>query len=148
MIKHEEAETLSAGGRAWQLVYDLLNASKPFMNTALAGFDVTPMQGWVLKILSARTPMPMSELAEHLGCDASNVTSIVDRLESRGYVQRRPAADRRVKELSLTPEGVELFIQIDAHMKKNPPPMIEQLPEADKRQLCEILQRAVDSVQS
>ncbi len=134
MIKHEETETLSAGGRAWQLVYDLLNASKPFMNTALAGFDVTPM--------------PMSELAEHLGCDASNVTSIVDRLESRGYVQRRPAADRRVKELSLTPDGVQLFIEIDAHMKKNPPPMIEQLPEADKRQLCEILQRAVDSVQS
>ena len=42
--------------------------------------------------------MPMGRLAETLACDASNVTGLVDRLESRGLVRRQPsAADRRVE---------------------------------------------------
>ena len=34
--------------------------------------------------------MPMSELAEAMRCDNSNVTGIADRLEDRGLVERRP----------------------------------------------------------
>lgn len=36
-------------------------------------------------------PLPMRALAELLGCDASNVTGIVDRLEARGLVRREAA---------------------------------------------------------
>jgi DNA-binding MarR family transcriptional regulator len=49
----------------------------------------------------------MSELANTLHCDASNATWLVDRLEERGLVLRRPhPRDRRVKTVVLTPEGV------------------------------------------
>ena len=52
----------------------------------------------------------MGELAEHLYCDASNVTGIVDRLEGRGLVERKPDPnDRRVKRLVLTPQGQTLW---------------------------------------
>jgi DNA-binding MarR family transcriptional regulator len=52
---------------------------------------------------------PHGELAETLSCHASNVTGLVDRLESRGLLRRRPApADRRVKVLVLTPTGLRL----------------------------------------
>ena len=45
----------------------------------------------------------MSELANALFCDNSNVTGIVDRLEERGLVRREAAeGDRRVKLLVLT----------------------------------------------
>ena len=51
----------------------------------------------------------MSSLAGMLFCDASNVTGIVDRLEARGLIERRPAAqDRRVKLLALTPAGEQV----------------------------------------
>ena len=51
----------------------------------------------------------MSRLADTLSCDASNVTGLVDRLESRGLVRRQPSAeDRRVKVLQLTPAGSRL----------------------------------------
>ena len=40
----------------------------------------------------------MHEIATRLACDNSNVTGIVDRLEARGLVTRRPGEqDRRVK---------------------------------------------------
>ncbi len=48
----------------------------------------------------------MRKLAQRLRCEPSNVTGIVDRLETRGLVERRPdPADRRVKVAAATDEG-------------------------------------------
>jgi DNA-binding MarR family transcriptional regulator len=53
-------------------------------------------------------PMPMREMAGHLGCDPSYITGIADQLEERGLVTRAPGKDRRVKVLQVTPEGTAL----------------------------------------
>jgi DNA-binding MarR family transcriptional regulator len=59
----------------------------------------------------AAKPLSMRALADKLYCDASNVTGIVARLESRGLVERRTdGADRRVKNVVLTPEGRRLHL--------------------------------------
>src|SRR5205823_11169463 len=51
---------------------------------------------------------PMGSLAQGLQCDASTMTWLVDRLEERGFVERRMLpADRRVKAVGLTALGVE-----------------------------------------
>ena len=48
----------------------------------------------------------MKELAQRMGCDASFVTTIADKLEKCGFIRREPGQrDRRVKNLLLTPEG-------------------------------------------
>ena len=53
--------------------------------------------------------VPMRSLAARLDYDASNLSVLIDRLERRGAVERRPdPGDRRVKELVLTPEGERL----------------------------------------
>lgn len=55
---------------------------------------------------AVREPVPMRALAGRLGCDASNVTGIVDRLESLGLANREAAAgDRRVKIVVITERG-------------------------------------------
>ncbi|AEW93878.1 MULTISPECIES: MarR family winged helix-turn-helix transcriptional regulator [Streptomycetaceae] len=70
-----------------------------------AGHQLTGAQARVLGLL-AREPLPMRRIAEQLKCEPSNVTGIVDRLEVRGLVQRRPdPADRRVKLAAATPAG-------------------------------------------
>ncbi len=52
-------------------------------------------------------PLRMGEVAEALRCLPSNVTALVDQLESAGLVRREPCAgDRRVKQLVLTENGV------------------------------------------
>jgi len=141
------APPASAGSEAWQLVYELFQANKPFMAAIMAEFDLTPIQGWALKLLNAPQPLTMCELADSLGCDASNVTTIVDRLETRGFVERRPSAmDRRVKELALTPSGVDVNDRIAIRMHQPPPP-IDNLSRADQEQLRDILRRALDSIE-
>lgn len=71
----------------------------------------------MLKALLELTPhegVPMRDLAERWGCDASFVTVTCDGLESRGLVERRVAEhDRRIKIVELTPGGVEALARAE-----------------------------------
>lgn len=74
---------------------------------AAAEHSLTGAQARVLGLLSIQ-PMPMRRIARKLKCEPSNVTGIVDRLESRGLVERLPdPADRRVKLAAPTDKGRE-----------------------------------------
>jgi DNA-binding MarR family transcriptional regulator len=138
--------TLSPGAQAWQRMWEVYKASRPYMESLTAEFDLTPMQAYALKLLSGGSPLVMSALADSLGCDASYVTSIVDRLESRGLVERRSAEnDRRAKALIVTPAGAVLHHKLATRMEQ-PPPAIANLSREDQRELRDILQRALDSI--
>ena len=128
-------------------MYEVFRASKPFLEAVAATFELTPQQMFALRQLSNERPLPMSALATSLGCDASNVTSIVDKLETRGFVERRSADhDRRVKALVMTVSGVALQKRIEERMQQQPPPAIANLSPADQHALCQILGRALDSL--
>ncbi|WP_367125594.1 MarR family winged helix-turn-helix transcriptional regulator [Streptomyces phytohabitans] len=72
---------------------------------AASQHSLTGAQARVLGLL-AREPAPMRHVARQLKCEPSNVTGIVDRLEARGLVERRPdPSDRRVKVAAATEEG-------------------------------------------
>ena len=104
-------------------------------------FELAPQQVQALKALGQRGPIPMSELAGALQCDTSNVTGIVDRLEDRGLVARRAAADdRRVKLLDLTEHGAEVARELGRRLSQ-PPPGLAALSAADQRALRDILRR-------
>jgi DNA-binding MarR family transcriptional regulator len=127
-------------------MWEVYKASRPYMESLTAEFDLTPMQAHALKLLSSEKPLVMSALADSLSCDASYVTSIVDRLESRGIVERRSAEnDRRAKALILTPAGAALHRKLALRMEQ-PPPAIANLSRDDQRELRDILQRALDSI--
>ena len=99
--------------RAWQLLVKFFFAQREHLPSRDAEFDLSPVQCHALHLLEPDRPLPMSQLAEALACDRSNVTGLVDRLEARGLVRRRPSAqDRRVKALQLTPRGSRLRAQL------------------------------------
>lgn len=59
------------------------------------------------------SPMAMRDLGRKMHCDPSFVTTIADVLEQRGLARREPGtADRRIKNLVLTPEGTQLRQQV------------------------------------
>src|SRR5687768_16207453 len=96
-------------GGAWPLLARLFFAQRSNLPPLAAELRLSPAQCHVLHLIEPRRSIPMGQLAETLACDASNVTGLVDRLESRGLVRRRPSAgDRRVKVLVLTPTGSRL----------------------------------------
>ncbi|MFI6155922.1 MarR family winged helix-turn-helix transcriptional regulator [Kitasatospora sp. NPDC051170] len=72
---------------------------------AAAARSLTGAQAKVLALLR-RGPMPMRQIAQTLSCEPSNITGIVDRLETRGFVTRAADRhDRRVKLVAATETG-------------------------------------------
>jgi MarR family transcriptional regulator, organic hydroperoxide resistance regulator len=131
------------GSEAWSLMHWMMVTNKQRLFAMAQEFDLAPQQMIALRMLGAG-PRKMSELAQALFCDNSNVTGIVDRLEKRDLVVREAAkGDRRVKLLVLTKEGEKMRTEITKRMAEPPPP-IASLSEKDQRALRDILKRAVD----
>jgi DNA-binding MarR family transcriptional regulator len=102
---------------------------------------LTPGEVRALEALDPAQSRPMRALATELRCDASNVTWLVDRLETRGYVERQASPDdRRVKTLSLTPAGLEARERIAESMRRPPAPLLA-LSVAELTTLRELLDR-------
>jgi DNA-binding MarR family transcriptional regulator len=134
----------SPAHEAWELIRVLWTGNFPHVMAVCAEFDLAKQQAFALVRLDPERPRPMSELAAEMFCDASNITGIADRLESRGLVERRSAEhDRRVKMLALTPQGERVRAQVATRLSE-PPPAVTSLPVADQRALRDILRRAVD----
>jgi len=134
-----------AGSQAWSLMHWMMVTNKHRFFSMAQEFDLAPQQMIALRML-ASGPRKMSELAQALFCDNSNVTGIVDRLEERGLVRREAAeGDRRVKLLVLTKEGEKMRVEITKRMAEPPPP-IAALSEKDQRELRDILNRAVEGI--
>jgi MarR family transcriptional regulator, organic hydroperoxide resistance regulator len=133
----------SPASEAWALMFELMHLSKQRFMAIASEFDLSPPQVMALRQLDPDEPKPMSELAIALRCDNSNVTGIVDRLEDRGLVERRPAAhDRRVKMLSITERGVQVRAGLSARLAEPPEPLAN-LSIEDQRALRDIMRRAL-----
>jgi DNA-binding MarR family transcriptional regulator len=129
---------------AWQLLVQLFFSQRANLPPLAAALDLSPAQCHVLHLIEPGRPIPMGQLAETLACDASNVTGLVDRLESRGLVRRRPSAgDRRVKVLDLTPKGARLRAVLVERMT-DPPATLRRLSVHEQRTLVRILARLLE----
>ena len=129
---------------AWQLLMRLFFAQRANLPPLAAELQLSPAQCHVLHLIEPGQPIPMGQLAETLACDASNVTGLVDRLESRGLIRRHPSArDRRVKVLDLTPTGSRLRTLLLDRMTM-PPATLRRLSVREQRALVRILTRLLE----
>ena len=129
---------------AWPLLVRLFFAQRANLPPLAAELELSPAQCHVLHLIEPERPVTMGELAETLACHASNVTGLVDRLESRGLVLRRPSpADRRVKILILTPTGARLRTLLLDRMTAAPA-ALERLSPREQRELVRILRRLLE----
>src|ERR1700716_3641376 len=92
---------------AWKRLFRFFMKTRSQRDRLLARLGLTPNDVRALTELDVSAGRTMRSLAEEWGCDASNATWIVDRLEKRGLVERRSkAGDRRVKLVVLSVAGV------------------------------------------
>lgn len=71
--------------------------------------DMTMAQGWVLVHLTREDGLTQSELAARLAVAPVTTSRLIDRLEARGYVERRTdPGDRRSNRVHATPRAREI----------------------------------------
>jgi DNA-binding MarR family transcriptional regulator len=135
------AKTALPADEAWTLLRTLLGQQRRRFLIAASELDLHPAQAGAL--LQLATPLPMNELASLLGCDNSNVTGLIDRLEARDLVTRQPSPyDRRVKHVVLTDAGQNLRARMLDRVGQ-PPTGFERLTPAEQRQLRDLMRKVL-----
>jgi MarR family transcriptional regulator, organic hydroperoxide resistance regulator len=137
---HAEANDVRPD-ESWGTIIELCFSVRDWWAALCEELDLTPAQGLALRSLDR--PLPMNVLADALACDASNVTGIVDKLESRGLIARRGADhDRRIKMLCVTERGRSLRDRL-VHRLLEPPATLAALPLDLKGRLTATLRKLI-----
>jgi DNA-binding MarR family transcriptional regulator len=132
----EEDETLAEGFRA--VAHQLRQTSRE----ALAPLDIAPSQARAVRVLTRHGVMRLSVLSEHLRIAARSATEVVDALEARGLVERRPdPADRRATLVALTDDGVRTEEAIRLARAADATAFFATLSATDRAQLARILRK-------
>src|SRR5882762_446038 len=130
--------------QASYLLHRMAERQQAYYAATAAEFGLTAAQSKVLMSLQPGEAVPMRALAERVGSDPSNLTGLVDKLEARGALRRMPDPDdRRVKTLRLTEDGQRLRESFWHRLTHDAGP-IAPLSPVQVRQLCELLQAALD----
>jgi DNA-binding MarR family transcriptional regulator len=129
-------ETLSDA--FWSVARQLREAS----HESLAPWDITPAQFRALRVLRRDGVQRLSELSDHLRIAARSTTEVVDALESRGLVQRRPdPGDRRAVLVELTEQGTAVLNAIREARGSEAERVFSRLSRADQDDLARILRK-------
>lgn len=130
--------------QAWKRLFTFFMKTRSQRDKLLARLRLTPNDVRALTELDGSSGRTMRSLAEEWGCDASNATWIVDRLEKRGLVERRAKpGDRRVKLVVLSAAGVKARKQLLDGLFE-PPPELLALPRATLEALRDSLPGGVN----
>jgi DNA-binding MarR family transcriptional regulator len=111
---------------------------------AMRPLDLTPGQYGALELVAANPGLNQTTLGVALGVDRSTVVALVDRLQGRGLVARRPlAADRRVRALHLTELGEASLADARARVAVHDAALTPGLTPAERALLLRLLARVV-----
>jgi DNA-binding MarR family transcriptional regulator len=99
--------------------------------------------------IERKGPIGVGELADGVGRDYSTVSRQVSKLESLGLTQSEPAAaDRRVRHLTVTPQGKSMTDAIDAARERMGDTIFQDWTGEDVELLVHLMSRFADGLQS
>jgi DNA-binding MarR family transcriptional regulator len=111
----------------------------------LAVLDLMPAHAGIFRILAATPAITQQALATALGTLPSRLVAIVDELESKGFLERRPhESDRRSYALHLTDKGKATLQAVGRIARDHQQTVLEALSEEEQRTLSVLLQHVAE----
>jgi DNA-binding MarR family transcriptional regulator len=105
-------------------------------------YRIRPVQLAILGLIHERRTLRQGELARALDIKRANIVTLIDELEQRSLIVRRPErTDRRSRALELTTAGQRLtaeLLDLHARLEQN---VVEHLGPRDRDQLLRLLKR-------
>lgn len=110
------------------------------------GLNLTPVQYAALQTVADQPGIDQRTLAGAIGFDTSTIAGVIDRLETRGLMQRSASpGDRRVRLLSITAAGRALLAQAVPAMRAAQQRMLAPLPKAERSEFMRMLKTLVQA---
>lgn len=135
-------------GRAWRALLEGHRDLVRYLETTFSP-DV-PLQYYdvMLHVSEAEGGLRMTDLAERIVLSKSGLTSLVDRMEEDGLVERRPdPADRRATRIVLTPGGEERFAEVSEHHHETVHRIFtSRVTAAEARVIVDVMERVLQGL--
>jgi DNA-binding MarR family transcriptional regulator len=135
-VTTEDAGDESLADAFWSVARRLRETSQE----TLAPWDITPAQFRALRAARRRGELRLSELSGLLHIAARSTTEVIDALEARGLVSRRPHPDdRRAILVAVTDQGQSVLDAITKARGTEVERAFDRLTPADRSDLARIL---------
>src|SRR5271170_2251557 len=100
-----------------------------------------PHHAGILRLIAQSPGISQQDLANALNMHASRLVSVLDELQARGLLERRPSErDRRLYALHLTPTGEQSLVQIGHAAREHNHDLMSGLSAEQQKQLADLLE--------
>lgn len=113
----------------------------------LKEFGISEPQYNVLRILKGQkdTPITVENIASRMVQRSSNVTRIIDKLLTRGFVTRKECeSNRRKMDINISKEGLDFLKLLDKKVDAFHEPMFDKLTEQEAQTLTTLIKKLKD----
>ncbi|WP_434564793.1 MarR family transcriptional regulator [Thermoanaerobacterium thermosaccharolyticum] len=102
--------------------------------------NLTPTEMVVMLLVSKKDKCAITKMADYLGVPFSTFTEVLDRLESKGLIERIPNPEsRRSMLVTSTPTGLELVDEITKKVEKKMSEIFKELSEDEYHLIFKVL---------
>lgn len=134
----------------FELLHDLMHLFRARLLQSLQELDaeLTFNEFRILMHTGRHPGITQKELVEHSHTDKAQMARTLSQLQDKGLLERSAsAADKRVRCLQLSTQGLALFEQLRQQRERIAKDLLSAFPAAEQQQLRALLQYALDSVQ-
>jgi DNA-binding MarR family transcriptional regulator len=137
-VTSDDAERADLAAMLQPLTRSLIDAEWP----VLRANDLTMWAYTVLAVLATGPMRTQAALARVTGADKTRIIAVLDDLQERGLIERRPdPADRRAHLLAITAAGRRSYSRARAGIRVGEERVLALLPAADRRGFLRALRR-------
>lgn len=114
-VRKEQSLKGGSGVHVFLVLWKAVSAVEAYAQNSIAESEMCGSDFAVLEALLHKGPLPINEIGKKVLLTSGSITVAVDRLESKGLVERRASgSDRRARIVHLTKDGRELITRIYA----------------------------------
>ena len=145
-MNHPENQKDTAKDQSAFLLAQLGAHAATLFAERLAPLHLTPPDTGILRLLRMAPGISQQELSARLQIHPSRLVAILDNLEKRTLVERKPnPQDRRLYSLHLTKDGSEILQQIGKVAREHQDALLSTLSSEERAQLTELLHRVAEA---
>lgn len=115
-VRKQESLTGGSGVHVFLVLWKASRAAQAYAEKSIGGLEMCGSDFAVLEALLHKGPLPVNEIGKKVLLTSGSITVAVDRLEKKGFVERRAhGTDRRARVVHLTKEGRKLITRAYAN---------------------------------
>jgi DNA-binding MarR family transcriptional regulator len=143
-FKMNQGKMEPGAGPAFLLAQVGAHAASKFAER-LSVLDLAPSDAGILRMLRTQSGLSQQELASRLKIHPSRLVAMLDNLEKRGFVERRPNPDdRRLYSLYLASGGEDVLGKIGRIAREHQQALLPALNSEEREVLMALLQKIAD----